>query len=71
MENWIHLRGELKEGQSVVATFTAKTEPTQTHPGKKLTACEVLDKISEDLAAEIADWTKKPADAQLGYRGYN
>ena len=69
VDDGIHLRGELKEGPSVIATFTAKTEPTQTNRGKKLTACEVLDKISEDLAEEIADWTKKPVNAQLGYQG--
>jgi hypothetical protein len=68
--NWIHLRGELKEGQSVVATFTAKTEPSTTLGGKELTACEVLDKISKDLAEEIADWTKKPANKHLGYGSY-
>lgn len=69
IENWIHLNGELKEGQTVIATFTAKTEPTQTNRAKKLSACEVLDKISEDLAEEIADWTKKPVNAHLGYAG--
>lgn len=67
--NWVHLRGELKEGQAIVATFTAKTEPSTTLAGKKLNACEVLDKISSDLAEEIGKWTKKPADAHLGYTG--